>query len=74
MELIIGLGNVKTTSGLLVPFFAITVTGPVVAAPGTVATIWESLHVTIVARVPPIFTKLEPAIWPAPKPVPVIVT
>jgi hypothetical protein len=45
-ELIIGLGVLKTTSALLNPANPLTVTGPVVAEDGTVATICVSLQLT----------------------------
>src|ERR1700731_3771658 len=51
-ELTIGFGMLKTTSTLLPPAKLLTVTGPVVAVPGTVATICVSLQLTTVAERP----------------------
>ena len=52
IELIIGFGILKTTSTLLPPAKPFTVTGPVVAILGTVATICVSLQLTTVADNP----------------------
>jgi hypothetical protein len=69
---ITGFGIVNKTSELLPMPFTVTRTGPVSALAGTVTTIWLSLQLTTLARVPPKFTVLDPLVaW---KPEPLIVT